>query len=130
MPAKKKSQEAINFNKLVGKRIKLFRTMARMKLSDVAKVIGVTTAQVSTYERGTGDLKISIMKKIAEAFSIPIYELFPPMDENYKPLSKELITLISYMQEKNIDITEVLELVKEYYSENLFETKEKIKDGK
>ena len=52
------------------------------------------------------------------------------MDENYKPLSKELITLISYMQEKNIDITEVLELVKEYYSENLFETKEKIKDGK
>ena len=72
MPAKKKSQEALNFNKLVGKRIKLFRTMARMKLSDVAKVIGVTTAQVSTYERGTGDLKISIMKKIAEAFSIPI----------------------------------------------------------
>ena len=124
MPAKKKSQEALDFNKLVGKRIKLFRTISKMKLSEVAELIGVTTAQVSTYERGTGDLKISIMKKLAEAFKIPIYELFPQMDEEYTPLSKELLDLIGFIQTKKIDMQEVLDLVKEYSNDGLFKNKE------
>lgn len=121
MPAKKKTKEALDFNKLVGKRIKLYRTLSRMKLSEVAEKIGVSTAQVSTYERGTGDLRISVMKKLAETFRIPIYELFPEMENaDYKPLDKNIVQLLTFIIEHNLDTKEIFELVKEYQREGLF----------
>ena len=121
MPAKKKSKEALDFNKLVGKRIRLYRTMSRMKLSEVAEKLGVSTGQVSTYERGTGDLKISMLKKLAEVFKVPIYELFPEMESSsYEPLSKDVVNLLTYISVHKLDAREVFDLVKEYQKDGLF----------
>ena len=69
--------------------------MARMKLSDVSKVIGVTTAQVSTYERGTpiecitfvGNLKNEIIQYNS---SKPYYYLQGIDEKNYIELIKEM----------------------------------------
>lgn len=128
MPAKKISQQALQFNKAVGQRIRLYRKLRKLSLVKLGEKLNITAGQASTYERGCGDMSIYRLKEISDALEIPIYELFPDMGYDYKPFSDSAIKLLGYMFNKNLDAKEVLDLVKEYQRDGLFKIGDKTDD--
>ncbi len=114
MPAKKITASAKKFNKQIGRRIKLYRNARKMSLETFCKELGVTLNQVTLYEKGTGDMKISRLKQIADVLQTTIYELLPDMENaDYQPFPDEVIELLVYLTKNKFDIGQVLESIKQ-----------------
>lgn len=66
----------------LGKRIRKARTASNLTCEELAKLIGVSTASVVNYEKGTRGVNISKLKLIAKYTNTPIYKLMGESDKS------------------------------------------------
>ncbi|PRX30453.1 XRE family transcriptional regulator [Orenia metallireducens] len=74
-------------NKDLGKKIREKRKQRGLNLSQLAKKIGYTSSFLSQVERGIADPSITSLRKIAEAFEVPIFYFMLDKIE-YNPVVK------------------------------------------
>jgi len=60
----------------IGERIKTLRKAKRLTLNDLAVCIGKDRSQVGKYEKGTTDIPLSVLEKIAASLDVPVKRLF------------------------------------------------------
>lgn len=60
----------------IGPRIRCLRKAKKMSLADLALCIGKDRSQVGKYEKGTTDIPLSVIEKIASALDVPVKKLF------------------------------------------------------
>lgn len=56
---------------MLGLKLKYLRKKARLKQSDLAKIIGVSRSQVSHYEQNVGYPSYDVLNKICTFFNVP-----------------------------------------------------------
>ena len=62
--------------RLVGRNLKLARRLAGMSQEQVAKLAGVTTGQLSEWERGQYEPRPAARERLAEALEVPVWWLY------------------------------------------------------
>lgn len=92
---------------LVGKRVRLRRTMLGLSMDEVGKTVGVSFQQMQKYERGTNRLSCSRLVKIAEVLNTPVGYFFE------KPGKGDLQAAQS--DEEKLSSRETLEMARAYY---------------
>lgn len=105
------NEDSLELNRYIGKRLKYYRKYKGMKIKDVSDLVGVTLNQVSLYERGKGDIRISLLMKICKVLSMPIYEVFPEQD-GYEQLPDDLLEIFTEIKERKLNSSEVLAIIK------------------
>lgn len=60
----------------IGDRIRLLRKAKKLTLSDLAVCIGKDRSQVGKYEKGSTDIPLSVLEKIAATLDVPVKRLF------------------------------------------------------
>ena len=65
---------------ILGANVERLRVKAGMDISTFARVAGITRPTVYKVEGGFSDLKLSYIKKIADALGVGIIELLTPYD--------------------------------------------------
>lgn len=66
---------------ILGYNVERLRVQSRMDISTFAQVAGITRPTVYKVERGESNLKLSYLKKIADALGVSVVELLtPPFD--------------------------------------------------
>lgn len=83
----------------IGKRIKLYRTMKKISIEDLSKLIHKSKATVSKYENGKISADISTLFDIARALSVDLNQL---IDYNSFYLNKDVIIMSNPF--KDIDL--------------------------
>lgn len=74
-----KSQERLGIR--IGRLVREARTRQKMKLTDLAEMVGRTAAQISTLERGIYQWTDSVLEGCANALDIPLAQAFAEEDE-------------------------------------------------
>lgn len=74
-------------DRAIGARVREARTMAGMRLEDLAAAIGVTHQQLQKYEVGINRINITALRRLAEAQNRPITWFF---DQDSDPVPIEL----------------------------------------
>jgi transcriptional regulator with XRE-family HTH domain len=76
---------------LVGRNIRVHRLARRMSQGELAQRAGVTFQQLQKYENGTNRMGASRLKRVADAFDVPVTALFdgarPAKGRGPSPLS-------------------------------------------
>jgi len=72
----------------LGKRIRTQRLAKNIKISELAKMTGLTSSSISQLERGLISPSIATLKKICDAISITIGSLFEEIDEGSNPIKQ------------------------------------------
>ena len=62
----------LNFNEILGKRLMLIRTNARLTQNDLGDRLCVTAQQIHKYETGENRISAENIKKCSEIFSVPV----------------------------------------------------------
>lgn len=61
-----------SIDKNVGKEIKKARLMLKMRQSDVANILGVSTTQIHKYEQGISSLSVDKIRKLCDTLGISL----------------------------------------------------------
>jgi transcriptional regulator with XRE-family HTH domain len=80
----------------LGTAIKLIRTSSGLKQKDVAARLGVTSNYVSLLESGNREPSVSLLKKLATIFGVPV-GLFFLWEANEPPSSKKNIEQLRHL---------------------------------
>ena len=99
-------------NEYVGKRIKLYRKYKGLRIKDLADKIGVTLNQVNLYEKGRGDIRASMLAKIANVLQVSMAELFPE-SQGYEQVPEGLVLILTEIRKRNLNPKDVLELIQQ-----------------
>ena len=97
--------------KPLGKRLAKYRKLRGLKSYELADLISIKRIQMSRYENGKCDIPLSKVYLLSKALQIPCAELLPEQLE-ISSLSEDLLNLISYICEKNLNPGEILEKLK------------------
>ena len=97
--------------KPLGKRLAKYRKLRGLKAYELADLISIKRIQMSRYENGKCDIPLSKVYLLSKALKIPCAELLPDQIE-ISSLSEDLLNLISYIGEKNLNPGEILEKLK------------------
>lgn len=110
---KKKNFEQIKINLLVpvGNRIRKYRKMRKISRLSMAEYVGVKPLQIIQYETGNCDICLSRLLKISECLRIPCSELLPEQN-NIGCLSDNVLSLLSYIEEKSLNVSDILTKIK------------------
>lgn len=73
----------------IGRAVREARTRRKMKLTDLAQLVGRTAAQISTLERGIYQWTDSVLESCAEALDLPLATLFAEDDQLVLTLPQE-----------------------------------------
>lgn len=68
--------EKLEAAKITGNKIRVYRKNKKLKQSDLAKMVGTTTASVSRWERGEVQIPLEQAKNVASALEIDLSDLF------------------------------------------------------
>lgn len=79
---------------IIGSRLKERRTKLGLKLSDVARRLGITFQQVYKYEKGADRIPASRLFKLCKVLSVP-YGFFDPDIEKDNPHQREIKLLVT-----------------------------------
>lgn len=74
----------------LGENIKNIRKNIKMKQSELAEKLDVTTRTIQNYESGNREPNIETLKKMAEILDVPIINILGPVDD--ENLQKKLLT--------------------------------------
>ena len=80
----------------LGTAIKLIRTSSGLKQKDVATKVGVTSNYISLVESGNREPSVSLLKKLATIFGVPV-GLFFLWEENDPSSSKKNIDQLRHL---------------------------------
>lgn len=94
-----------------GQRIKAARKTAGITQAELASRIGVPFQSISQWERDKRNPKMSTLRLIANALSIPVYELAGNDDEFFQALYSGQVTLEQISEEMNIPTEKVWAVV-------------------
>jgi HTH-type transcriptional regulator, competence development regulator len=64
--------------KTVGDRVRDARVKAGLSQSQLARLCGMVQSRIAEIEAGESDPRLSTVRRVAEALSIPISDLLPP----------------------------------------------------
>ena len=92
------------YNRLIGKRVKMQRISAKVSQTELAKELGVTQTHLSNIENGRAGLTIPNLIKLHEALDTPISSFFEDIEGKPVEEKKSEVTLE--------DLTELLRLLK------------------
>lgn len=84
------SMKTFGDQKLIGKLVKDIRNNSGLTMTEFAKKVGVSQAQISRLEAGQQGFRTSTMQRIAEALNTPIIIYFGPKDQIDDIISKEI----------------------------------------
>jgi transcriptional regulator with XRE-family HTH domain len=82
-----KPRNPVEYQKLLGERIRRLRRDRQLTQLDLARQVGVTNGQISTIERGLSAPSIGTLRKISEALDVPLIEFF----ESSRPRDVQVI---------------------------------------
>ena len=93
MPNRRKSEDEINFNTIVGKNIKYLRKQRKITQTELGCVLGISFQQIQKYEKGTNGLHSRNLNKMAhKAFNISMDVLVDPqMIMKHKGFKEEAV---------------------------------------
>lgn len=63
---------------LLGKRLKYFRKQAGLTLETVAQKVGLSISQISNYENGKREPKLTLLQTLAREYAVEVSEFFAP----------------------------------------------------
>ena len=92
------------YNRLIGKRVKMQRISAKVSQTELAKELGVTQTHLSNIENGRAGLTIPNLIKLHEALDTSISSFFEDIEGKPEEEKKSEVTLE--------DLTELLRLLK------------------
>lgn len=93
--------QSIDFNKLIGIKIKNRRLELKLTQSKLAKRINVTFQQIQKYEKGSNGTSAYRLWEISKALRVSMSYFFPtPMLPNFTTVSHEEI-----LQDKNLNLS-------------------------
>ena len=77
---------------IIGKRIRVHRTAARMSQTDLSKHLGVTFQQVQKYEKGAKRVSAGRLLILANVLKVPVATFYGPIKGAVDNLALELLT--------------------------------------
>jgi transcriptional regulator with XRE-family HTH domain len=78
--ARVRKTEIPEYAVLLGKHIRKMREDANMSIEEVAYKAGVDSQNLRKYELGKQEMKVSMLKRIADAFNIKVSEFIKKID--------------------------------------------------
>ena len=70
----------VNVDEVVGKRLRLRRTMMGLSQEAVAKAVGITFQQVQKYEKGSNAMNARRLYEFAQFMNVPVAYFFEPLE--------------------------------------------------
>ncbi|MEX2459883.1 MAG: helix-turn-helix transcriptional regulator [Paenibacillaceae bacterium] len=71
----------MEYEKKLARRIKAFRKLKRLTQIELADAVGVSVAIIGALERGVRKAEDGLIRSIAEALSVELKDLLPPVQE-------------------------------------------------
>lgn len=68
------------YDKIVGNRIRYYRTLKGMSQEKLGEVLGVTFQQIQKYESGKNTLNVSKIREIVDALGCGVEDIMPPLN--------------------------------------------------
>ena len=95
----------------IGKVIKLIRTTREMKQKDLAQQVGISQNYLSLIETGRKEPRLSVVRKIAEQFDVPLSYVFllasgdlGDVNEEERKLLAELKSLMQRIEQLRMEM--------------------------
>ena len=86
---------------MIGQVIRARRKKEKMTLDDLAKAVGITPGGLSQIERGIVDPSLSVLKRLAKALNMSMYQMFTAGSASYVSRSNERVKAV--FPDMNID---------------------------
>lgn len=77
-----RKKEAVAFCKSIGQQIRALRQEKGIKVAEIAFKAGIDTQNLRKYELGKQEMKISMLKRVVEAFDISLTQFFDRIENN------------------------------------------------
>ena len=85
----------MKLQKIIGEKIKLFRTRKNMNQDELARLLGTTKQTISRYENGDRQANQDILFQLANIFNVSVDDFFPKREDviypsnqyNYHPIT-------------------------------------------
>jgi len=71
-----KAEFVLEYQKMLGERVRRFRRELQLTQTELARLVGVTNGQISTIERGLSAPSIGTLHRISHAMGIPMIHFF------------------------------------------------------
>ncbi len=78
-----RKKEAVAFCKSIGHHIRALREERGIKVAEIAFKAGIDTQNLRKYELGKQEMKISMLKRVVEAFDMTLVEFFDGLSSDY-----------------------------------------------
>ena len=72
----------VNVDEVVGKRLRMRRTMMGLSQEAVAKAVGITFQQVQKYEKGSNAMNARRLFEFAQFMNVPVAYFFEPLESS------------------------------------------------
>lgn len=93
-----------------GRRVRALRQARHWTQEDLAKAAGMDAKHIGAIERGAKTSSFSAVERIAEALSVPYYQLFLPEDRHSSAIEREINALLH--DSRRIDLSNVEEFLR------------------
>jgi transcriptional regulator with XRE-family HTH domain len=87
----------MEMSNILGKKIEALRKQKKISQADLAKIIGVSRASISLYEKGTGNPSYKVLVKLADALQADLND-FVPVSEGREGINEKVANALSVVR--------------------------------